>query len=110
VRLLPDEAQSLARQLLIEADPGTRLGRGRPMTTTTLPTRADELRVRIATLVEQRSRNGRACGPSPASPGRRLGLTRRLKGETPGFYFCELKEICRVLEVNMPDIIAAAGA
>ena len=40
----------------------------------------------------------------------RSTLTRRLKGETPSFYFYELEEICRVLEVNMPDIIAAAGA
>ena len=34
----------------------------------------------------------------------RSTLTRRLKGETPGFYFYELEEICRVLEVKMPDI------
>ncbi len=81
------------------------------MTTTTLPTRADELRVRIATLVEQ-AISERSSVWAVARDVRlpRSTLTRRLKGETPGFYFYELEEICRVLEVNMPDIIAAAGA
>jgi len=81
------------------------------MTTTTLPTRADKLRVRIATRVEQ-AISERSSVWAVARDARipRSTLTRRLKGETPGFYFYELEEICRVLEVNMPDIIAAAGA
>jgi len=81
------------------------------MTTTALPTPADELRVRIATLVGQ-AISERSSVWAVARDARipRSTLTRRLKGETPGFYLYELEEICRVLEVNMPDIIAAAGA
>lgn len=57
------------------------------MTTTTLPTRADELRVRIATLVEQ-AISERSSVWAVARDARipRSTLTRRLKGETPGFY------------------------
>ena len=38
----------------------------------------------------------------------RTTLTRRLKGETPGFGFYELEEICRVLDVSLLDLVKAA--
>jgi len=80
------------------------------MTTTTLPTRADdELRVRIAALVEQ-AISERSSVWAVARDARipRTTLTRRLKGETPGFYFYELEEICRVLDVSLLDLVKAA--
>jgi len=80
------------------------------MTTTTLPTRADdELRVRIAALVEQ-AISERSSVWAVARDARipRTTLTRRLKGETPGFGFYELEEICRVLDVSLLDLVKAA--
>jgi len=79
------------------------------MTTTTLPTRADELRVRLAALVEQ-AISERSSVWAVARDARipRSTLTRRLKGQEPSFYPYELEKICRVLEVSMVDLVKAA--
>jgi len=80
-------------------------------TTTTLPTGADELRVRLTALVEQAiSERSSVWAVARDTRIPRTTLGRRLKGEAPGFYFYELEEICRVLEVSMPDLVKAAGA